>query len=293
LVVINFTQWSGDYLTTGIDTITMDVNNLGATDLSLRLFVADPPAGPSHIPTHTAISTDFVSVPAGSGWTRVVFPVDPASLTALRGSVEGALADVAELRILHNPNPTFPPPTIDAQLGVDNIELPGTPFRVTQATYVRDGTGTTTVFGFASVPQPFVKGTTISMSAGGSPASMKRSGLSFFGSLPVPAPPATLAVTATEAGANPTTLSKGVTDMVFISRADYSLSGKTIDITAASSDQSPTTPVVLTVKGGGMFQPQSYGGGQLTISNVRVPPRTIQVTSSLGGTDVAPVNFVP
>ena len=121
MVVINLTQWTGDYLFTAVDFITMDVNNLGATDLSLRIRVEDPDAPPSNTPTHIAISTDAVFVPAGSGWRRVVFPMRPRHFTSLKGNVTAALSNVAELRIFHSPTATFPGPTIDAQLGVDNI----------------------------------------------------------------------------------------------------------------------------------------------------------------------------
>ena len=121
LVVINLTQWTGDFLGAAVNFITMDVNNLGATDLDLRIRVEDPDAPPSNTPTHIAVSTDAVFVPAGGGWTRVVFPMSPGHLTPLKGDVALALSNVAELRIFHSPTATFPGPTIDAQLGVDNI----------------------------------------------------------------------------------------------------------------------------------------------------------------------------
>jgi hypothetical protein len=121
LVVINQTQWTGNFPGVAVNFIIMDVNNLGATDLDLRIRVADPEAGPSHTPTHVAVSTDAVFVPAGSGWTRVVFPMGPDQFTSLRGDVATALGNVAELRIYHSPTAVFPGPTIDAQLGVDNI----------------------------------------------------------------------------------------------------------------------------------------------------------------------------
>jgi hypothetical protein len=47
-------------------------------------------------------------------------------LTALLGTVNGALANVDDFRIFHNPDPAFPgppigPPRVEALLGVDNI----------------------------------------------------------------------------------------------------------------------------------------------------------------------------
>ena len=129
--VINQTQWAGNYQAAGISAITMWVNNLGSTDLNLRLLVAvaTPPGFP---PSDSAISTVPVFLPAGSGWTEVIFPITPDKLTALAGTAVKALSNAAEWRILHNPNPTFPPPAIAAKLGVDNIKavgrLPGRPF---------------------------------------------------------------------------------------------------------------------------------------------------------------------
>jgi hypothetical protein len=136
LVVINQTQWTGNFPGVAVNFITMDVNNLGATDLDLRIRVADPEAGPSHTPTHVAVSTDALFVPAGSGWTRVVFPMGPGHFTALKGDVATALGTVAELRIYHSPTAAFPGPTIDAQLGVDNITA-----RVTSAASPADFDG--------------------------------------------------------------------------------------------------------------------------------------------------------
>lgn len=129
--VINMSQWTGDYRTAGIGTISMDVFNFGPSDLFLRLLVADPVAGP---PTNAAISSDALFLAAGSDWTHVAFRLDPASLTAVLGTVNGALSNVTELRLFHNPDPVFagPPgssPPVLASLGIDNITAtpePGT-----------------------------------------------------------------------------------------------------------------------------------------------------------------------
>jgi hypothetical protein len=121
LSVINLSQWSGDYLTAGIGTITMDVNNLGSTDLFLRFLIRDsfdPLLGMS---PNVALSTAAVVVPAGGGWMSVVFPINSADFTATAGSAAAALANVAELRLFHNPDVEFPPPPVVAFLGVDNI----------------------------------------------------------------------------------------------------------------------------------------------------------------------------
>jgi hypothetical protein len=120
---INMSQWAGDYLAAGVNAIGMDVNNIGNSDLALRLLFADPMAGP---PTNLAF-TDAVLVPAGSGWTHISFRIDPAHLLPGLGDVTTALSNTTEFRLYHSlapgfPNPVFPIPAVTAQLGVDNIQ---------------------------------------------------------------------------------------------------------------------------------------------------------------------------
>lgn len=111
-------QWAGDYIGTGIGTISMAVNNLGTSDLALRLLFADPTVGP---PTNSAFSSSPVLLAAGSGWTTISFSIAPGDLTAGLGTVAGALTNVTELRLYHSAAAAFPGEAIVAQLGVDNI----------------------------------------------------------------------------------------------------------------------------------------------------------------------------
>ena len=120
LTVINQTQWAGNYLAAGVNVITMQVRNFGATDLSLRLYVAD---GTTAQPLNNAVSTNPIFLPANSVWTLVRFSLAPGNLTPLRtGNVQTALANAKELRLFHNPAVGFPGPTVVASLGVDNIK---------------------------------------------------------------------------------------------------------------------------------------------------------------------------
>jgi hypothetical protein len=118
LTAQNFVQWTGDYLTSGVGSVRMDVRNLGTTDLSLRLLVLE--LGMMG-PVNGAFSTDAIFVPAGQDWTTVVFPLVPDALTSFVGSTTAALSNVSELRIFHNVAAAFPPPAVVAELGVDNI----------------------------------------------------------------------------------------------------------------------------------------------------------------------------
>ena len=118
LAVINNVQWTGGYVAAGGGAISLDVNNFGTTDLTLRLQLS----GPADL-TNVAVTTAAVSVPAGSGWLAVSFPIDAASLTTTLGSAATLLTDVAEVRLFHNPAATSSPPPVTAVLGVDNVTL--------------------------------------------------------------------------------------------------------------------------------------------------------------------------
>jgi hypothetical protein len=146
------------YILRSYNFITMDVNNLGATNLDLRIRVEDPDAPPSNTPTHIAVSTNSVFVPAGSGWTKVVFPMSPGYFTALSGNAAAALNNVAEIRLFHSPTATFPGPSITAQLGVDNITAPVKSLPAVgsgQTDNFEDGTTQNWVVGLLGAVPPF------------------------------------------------------------------------------------------------------------------------------------------
>jgi PEP-CTERM motif-containing protein len=125
LVALNPAQWAGDYVAAGIMQISMDVNNLGNTDLFLRLLFEDPMGAP---PENEAFTTS-VFLPAGSGWTSISFLVDPGSLIVEEGSALAALQNTTILRIFSNPDAEGPDEAepIAAMLGVDNIEAVAVP----------------------------------------------------------------------------------------------------------------------------------------------------------------------
>ena len=125
-------DWAGNYLTSGITAIEMDVINLGNTDLDLRLLFEDPIPNP---PQNIAVSTNSILLPAGSGWTHVVFPISPDALTAVLGDVNLALSNTTVLRIFHSTTTTFPGEPVAAQLGVDNIEASQLPEPATLALF--------------------------------------------------------------------------------------------------------------------------------------------------------------
>jgi hypothetical protein len=123
LVARNSSQWAGDYTEAGVAAITLDLINLGAADLQIRLFLENPYlAGPVPLPpSDTAMTTANVIVPAGSGWASFSIPVRADDLAVLTGSADVLLSGVTALRILHAPTATYPPPAVTAQLGMDNV----------------------------------------------------------------------------------------------------------------------------------------------------------------------------
>lgn len=119
LVAFSSAQWAGNYLAAGITGIRMDVNNLGATKLSLRLSLTDSAFG-------GALSSTPVLVAAGSGWHAALFSLMPA---ALIGTPASTLADVVQFRLFHATTASLPGDNVAAQLGIDNVTAVPEPAR--------------------------------------------------------------------------------------------------------------------------------------------------------------------
>lgn len=120
LVALNLDdRWTGNYLASGVSALRMDLNNLGTTDLALRILFERTDGGP---PTDIAWSTLPVLLPAGGGWTTATFDIRPDDLTAGLGSIHDALEFASVIRIFHSPASEFPGPPTVAVLGVDNIQ---------------------------------------------------------------------------------------------------------------------------------------------------------------------------
>ena len=116
--IINLNQWTGNYLTSGILWIAMDLINLGQTTLDVRLQFEDPMMAP---PVDLAVSTNPFVLAPGRGWQHALFPVNPAALTAVSGSVASALSQTTAFRIIHSTSATDATPIVGV-LGIDNIQ---------------------------------------------------------------------------------------------------------------------------------------------------------------------------
>jgi glucose/arabinose dehydrogenase len=111
LVLFSGTAWSGDYLTAGVSGLQLALNNLGDTDLALRLQFSVPAGG-------SAISQQPVLLAAHSGWTTATFSLDPADFN---GNAAAALAQVGSFRLYQSVTGAAIGAPIVATLGLDNI----------------------------------------------------------------------------------------------------------------------------------------------------------------------------
>ena len=116
-----FNQWADNYLTNGIAGISMDLINLGQTVLTIRFEFENPFAGGDE-----AVTNAEAVLNPGSQWTRFLFPIGLNQLTALDGTVAGALGNTTVLRIIHATTETDAEPVV-GQLGVDNITAVAVP----------------------------------------------------------------------------------------------------------------------------------------------------------------------
>jgi hypothetical protein len=128
LVAMNGSQWAGNYLAAGVSAISMDLRNFGTTDLTLRFLFEDPLGG---APTNIGVSSLGFSLAAGSDWTHVTVPVGVADLTMLTGDATTLLSNTTLIRLFHGTTTGFPPETIAAQLGVDNVRAVPEPAALT------------------------------------------------------------------------------------------------------------------------------------------------------------------
>jgi hypothetical protein len=117
-VAFNTTQWSGDFTTAGVERITLDVNNVGAVALNMR--VALEGAGGRFV------STLSVPVSSGSGWQSIELSLLAGDLSSAGGlDVNATLSAVTQLRVISALNPTFQGDIIAAQGLIDNLVADG------------------------------------------------------------------------------------------------------------------------------------------------------------------------
>ncbi len=123
LAVFNVgTDITGDYTAAGILSIEFEAKTPTTDDLFLRVGIK----GGSD--DTEIVTTNFVTVPGSSDWNSYMLSLVAGDFLIDFGpnTEEEVLADVKEIRILHNPDPEFPAAAIAATLHLDNINISDT-----------------------------------------------------------------------------------------------------------------------------------------------------------------------
>ena len=116
MVMFNNAQWTGNYLAAGVSSLQAHLNNLGSTDLPMRVAIEGAGGG-------RFASIDPIVLPAGSGWQHVVFELTDAAMTSVGGAqtLADVLATVTELRVLASNVPDWNGAALVAVVGMDNL----------------------------------------------------------------------------------------------------------------------------------------------------------------------------
>jgi hypothetical protein len=126
LIVLNDSQWSGDYLGAGVTAISLQAINLSGVEQSFDLRVAIGTGFISSFPASSGTwyaSSASVTLAPGGGWVPVVFALDATSMTLVTGSatLDQVLGDVGQLRILSSAAPDNRGEELVGTLGLDDI----------------------------------------------------------------------------------------------------------------------------------------------------------------------------
>lgn len=170
---------------------------------------------------------------------------------------------------------------------ISDLILPP-PLSVERSTYSRTNPGQVDVWA-TSLPLA-----TVTVSGGpnlpASPTLMSTDGAgNFFSSIPVPNSallPSFVTVIATDPDGI-TSINSNLIDVVTVTKAEYDMSTDTLTVEAVSSDGATPVPT-LSIPGLG-----SLTAGILVAQGMPLPPPTVTVNSSRGGSDTEPVKILP
>jgi hypothetical protein len=117
-------NWEGDWTAAGVTQIEMDVRNPNEFGLYMRVGIAGPSGVFAGGDGDTYITDAILVEPNPTGWQHISFPVLADDFIPIGGAPEdlaASLADVTQLRIVHNPDDEFIGATIAGQFYLDNI----------------------------------------------------------------------------------------------------------------------------------------------------------------------------
>ena len=111
-LILNATTWTGNYLAAGISGISALARNDGNVELEMRLILEGSGGG--------FLTSGSNHLPVGGEWQSVFFPISAESLIG-GDDLTQTLSSVEQIRIFHNPSPSFPGPFTTASMSIDNI----------------------------------------------------------------------------------------------------------------------------------------------------------------------------
>ena len=131
MVMFNQVQWTGNYITAGVDRITAQMANFGTNTLYIRITIRDTSFTAYGSPVATELPPDGL-------WRQVTFDLTPGGLTSIGGTntLTQTLANVAEVRIVSAIGAaSLQGDPVAGTLGVDNLiarDIANFKFRMTQ-----------------------------------------------------------------------------------------------------------------------------------------------------------------
>jgi hypothetical protein len=109
-------RWTGNYKSTNVGAVTIDLKNLGAAPLSMRLAFRESGG------TWYA-ANDAYELPADGTWHSTQFDLLASEFTALEGATpfDTGMTRVSEFRVLHSTDVDYTGDVIAASFGMDNL----------------------------------------------------------------------------------------------------------------------------------------------------------------------------
>ncbi|WP_409287099.1 hypothetical protein [Pseudomonas guariconensis] len=188
---------------------------------------------------------------------------------------------------------------VSGKLSTVNLPTPLLPQRSTYSRHTENGDMRAQQDVFALAPPPPATVSLTSQSPNLPLTEANKTGTWYGQSTLDPTLPATLTLSADNSLAIPTstatTANLPLTDLVTITRAEYSLSSGQLTLVASSSDETSPPPMVARTGNGALIGSLSGDGAVKTLSTglSPIPPAKVHVTSDNGGSDSEDVVLVP
>ncbi|RPI75621.1 MAG: T9SS C-terminal target domain-containing protein [Ignavibacteriales bacterium] len=136
LITYNTTQWAGDYISAGVNVISMHMNNYGNETLNMRICVQGPGG--------SFWSAVPVTLLPQSGWQSAQFSLSAAALTG-GTDLNLTLSGTTQVRILHSVAGGSAGDIITAELGIDNISAAENPLPVELVSFTARQSGNSVI----------------------------------------------------------------------------------------------------------------------------------------------------